>query len=56
MRVDPEEAALPLSGLLDRYVKHFPARRLLEQGRVTVESSETLLGFQDPGLRVLGQR
>ena len=46
VRVDPEEAALPLSGLLDRYVKHFPAR-LLEEGRVTVESSETLLGFQD---------
>ena len=47
VRVDPEAAALPLSGLLDRYVRHFPARRLLEEGRVTVESSETLLGFQD---------
>ena len=47
VRIDPEAAALPLSGLLDRYVRHFPARMLLEEGRVTVESSETLLGFQD---------
>ena len=47
VRIDPEAAALPLSGLLDRYLKHFPARRLIEEGRVTVESSETLLRFQD---------
>ena len=47
VRIDPEEAALPLSRLLDRYLKRFPVRRLLEEGRVTVESSETLLSFQD---------
>ena len=47
VRIDPEEAALPLSGLMGKYVKHFPARRLIEEGRVTVESSETLLSFQD---------
>ena len=47
VRIDSEEAALPLSSLLDRYLKHCPAGRLLEEGRVTVESSETLLSFQD---------
>ena len=47
VRIDPDEAALPLSSLLDRYLKHCPARRLLAEGRVTVESSETLLSFQD---------
>ena len=47
VRIDSEEAALPLASLLDRYLKHCPARLLLEEGRVTVESSETLLSFQD---------
>ena len=47
VRIDPEEASLPLSGLLDRYVKHCPAAELLDQGRVTGEHSETLLDFQD---------
>ena len=47
VRIDPEEAALPLSGLLERYVKHCPAAELQEQGRVTAESSETFLDFQD---------
>ena len=56
VRIDPEAAALPLSGLLDKYVKHFPARRLIEEGRVTVESSEDAPEIPGPGLRVLGQR
>ena len=47
VRIEAEEAALPLSGLLERYVKHCPVTDLLEQGRVTDESSETLLDFQD---------
>ena len=47
VRIDPDEATLPLSSLLDKYLRHCPARRLLAEGRVTVESSETLLSFQD---------
>ncbi len=47
LRLDAGEAALPLSGLLDRYLRRCPSGRLLEEGRITSESLETLLDFQD---------
>ncbi|MDA1348310.1 MAG: hypothetical protein O3A47_05520 [Chloroflexi bacterium] len=47
VRIAPEEAAAPLSGLLERYVKHSPTERLLQENRATPESSESLLDFQD---------
>lgn len=47
LRIEPGEAALPLGGLLDRYLKHAPADRLLEQSHITRSSADSLYALQD---------
>ena len=47
VRIDPADAGLSVHGLLEHYVKHAPLRRLLEEGRVTEASAESLTSLQD---------
>ena len=45
--LEPEDAALSLGQLLDRYVKHAPTHLLLVQSRVTRSSVDSLYAIQD---------
>ena len=47
VRIDPADADLPLSGLLDKYLKHAPLAGLVEDNRATEDSAETLASLQD---------
>ena len=47
IRVDPADSGLPLAKLLDKYLKHCPIQQLLEQGRITDESADTIKVLQD---------
>ena len=47
MRIDPDDAALPLRDLLDRYVKRPDVERLSDEGRITGASLEMLAAIQD---------
>lgn len=47
LRIDSEDLRLPLSKLLDRYLKRPALKRLLREKRVTEESAESLQSLQD---------
>ena len=47
LRIDPDDAALPLRDLLDLYVKRPDVERLLDEGRITCASVEMLASIQD---------
>ncbi len=47
LRIDPDDAALPLRDLLDLYVKTPDTERLAEEGRITDASVEMLASIQD---------
>ena len=47
MRIDPDDAALPLRDLLDLYVKRPDVERLSAEGRITDASVEMLASIQD---------
>ena len=47
LRIDPEEASLPLRTLLQRYLKRPAIERLRRERRITAESAETLASIQD---------
>ena len=47
LRIDPNDALLPLNDLLEKYLKNAPIEYLLEQGRITHDSAETLSALQD---------
>ena len=47
VRIDAADADLPLSGILDKYLKHPPLCDLVENNRATEDSAETLASLQD---------
>ena len=47
LRLEPQDAGLPLNELLSRYLKHAPIDRMLQEGRITASSAETLYSLQD---------
>ena len=47
LRVEKEDTLLPLERLLEKYLKDPPARRLLDEGRITQGSVEILWDIQD---------
>ena len=47
MRLRPEDAALPLKALLDKYLRDPSLRELLREERITADSAETLESIQD---------
>ena len=47
LRIDGEDAALPLGPLLDKWLKNAPLDRLRQQGRTTQGSEATLFSLQD---------
>ena len=47
MRIDPDDAALPLRDLLDRYLKRPDVERLSGEGRITDVSLDMLASIQD---------
>ena len=47
MRIDPDDAALPLRDLLDLYVKRPDVERLSDEGRIADASVEMLASIQD---------
>jgi len=47
VRIDPPDAELSVEGLLDKYLKNAPFKRLQEEGRVAGDSAETLASIQD---------
>ena len=46
-RIDPDEQGLPVSTLLDRYLKRPDLPRLRRENRITAASEDTLLSLQD---------
>ncbi len=47
MRIDADDAALPLGALLDRYLERPDVERLSREGRITEASAEMLASIQD---------
>ncbi len=47
MRIDADDAALPLRALLDRYLERPDVERLSREGRITEASAEMLASIQD---------
>ena len=47
VRVDPQESRLPLTELLDKYLKNPSVQRLLLENRMTEDSAEALQDLQD---------
>ena len=47
LRIEPEHSTWPLSRLLDYYLKCCPIHQLLDEGRITEGSAETLQTLQD---------
>ena len=47
MRIETNDASLPLEGLLDKYLKHAPISRLLQESRITQPSADALYAMQD---------
>ena len=47
VRLDPDDASLPLASLLDKYVKRCPIELYLSQSRLTQQSAEALQVVQD---------
>lgn len=47
LRLDPEDAATPWEGLLEKYLRNPPIQRLHNERRITPESAETLQAIQD---------
>ncbi len=47
LRLEPEDAGLPLGELMSRYVKGPPIERLLRESRITASSAETLYALGD---------
>ncbi len=47
LRLNPEDAGLPLGELLARYVQRAPIQQLLAQSRITASSAETLYALGD---------
>ena len=47
LRIGEDEAFLPLNDLLGQYLKNPPLEHLLESGRITTDSAETLSSLQD---------
>ena len=47
LRIEKEEVLLPLTRLLEKYLKNPPVGRLLEEGRITQDSVEILSDLQD---------
>ena len=47
LRLEPEDAGLPLGELLARYVKDAPIGRLLAESRITASSADALYALQD---------
>ena len=47
LRMDPDDASLPLRELLDKYLKQAPIDRLLRESRITQPSADALYALQD---------
>ena len=47
LRMDPCDASLSLGALLDKYLKHAPIGRLLQESRITQPSADALYTMQD---------
>ena len=47
LRIEAQDTDLSLKVLLERYLKNAPIDRLLEEGRITHDSAETLSALQD---------
>ena len=47
LRIDRQDAQLPLGLLLDRYLFHPPLDRLTQEGGITERSADTLFSLQD---------
>ena len=47
LRIDPEDASLPLGALLEKYLKGAPFQLLLKESRITQHSADALYAIQD---------
>ena len=47
LRIDPQDALLPMGFLLDRYLLHAPIDRLIQEGNITKRSADALFSLQD---------
>ena len=47
LRIDQQDALLPLGLLLDRCLLHAPIDRLIQQGNITERSADALFALQD---------
>ncbi len=47
LRIDPQDALLPLGLLLDQYLLHAPIDRLIQEGGITKRSADALFSLQD---------
>ena len=47
LRIDPQDALLPLGLLLDQYLLHAPIDRLIQEGGITKRSADALFALQD---------
>ena len=47
LRIEPEDAGLPVGVLLDQYLKRAPIEKLLRESRITQSSADSLYALQD---------
>ena len=47
LRIDPNDACMPLGSLLDKYLKHAPIDQMLQETRITPNSADALYALQD---------
>ena len=47
LRIDPQDSRLPLTGLLDKYLKNCPIQSLQRESRLTEDSASVLQDLQD---------